>query len=130
MSDQHDESTRTEEHELAQRARRLFDESVQGLDAGTRSRLNRARQAALAGAKAHAGFRPLSPWVPATGVAAAAVIALAVWSGKPQLEEPVPSAMDADFEILLDADSLEMLEDLEFYSWLELDAIDVDENVG
>lgn len=130
MSDRNGKSTQPEEQEFAQRARQLFDESVEGLDAQTRSRLNRARQQALASADSNAGFRPLSPWVPATGVAAAAVIALAIWGGSPQPEEPAPTAMDADFEILLNADSLEMLEDLEFYSWLDLDAIELDENVG
>jgi hypothetical protein len=104
---------------LAKRAKTLFDESVEGLDAATRSKLNRGRQAAIAEAKANAGFRPLSPWVPAAGVAAAAVLAVVLWNGQAPVEEFAPDAVATDFEILLDDDSFEMLEDLEFYSWID-----------
>jgi hypothetical protein len=34
----------------------------------------------------------------------------------------VPTSTATDFEILLNEDNLEMLEELEFYSWLDLDA--------
>lgn len=105
------------EKALAEKAKRLFDESVENLDANTRSRLNRGRQAAL---EQLAGGRPAwVQWVPAAGVAAAAVIAVVLWTGEQPVDELTPVA--SDFEILLTEDSFEMLEDLEFYSWMDLD---------
>ena len=111
---------------FAEKAKQLFDESVAGLDGQTRSRLNRGRQAALDTLKTR---RPV--WVqcaPAAGVAAAAVVAVVLWTGNPPVDELTPGASAADFEILLTEDSFEMLEELEFYSWIDLDE-DVDETV-
>ena len=105
------------EKAFAEKAKRLFDESVEGLDAQTRSRLNRGRQAALE--QLAAGRRAWVQWVPAAGVAAAAVFAVVLWTGNQPVDELTPAA--SDFEILLTEDSFEMLEDLEFYSWIDLD---------
>lgn len=102
---------------FAKKARELFDESVEGLDANTRSRLNRGRQAALE--ELTAGRPAWVQWVPAAGVAAAAVFAVVLWTGNQPVDELTPAA--TDFEILLTEESFEMLEDLEFYSWIELD---------
>jgi len=97
------------------RAKRLFDESVAAQDGATQSRVNRGRQAALREIR---GRRPgWQTLVPATGIAAAIAVAVLVVNRGPDVE-----SLDApltDLEILLDEDSLEMLEDLEFYSWME-----------
>jgi hypothetical protein len=104
---------------FAEKGKQLFDESVEGLDAQTRSRLNRGRQAALAEL---ATGRPVwVQWAPAAGVAAAAVFAVVLWTGNQPVDELTPAASASDFEILLTEDSFEMLEDLEFYSWIDLD---------
>jgi len=105
---------------FATRAKALFDESVDGLDGETRSRLNRGRQKALAEA-ATGGFRWM-PWAPAGGLAAAAVIAVVIFTGNPQFAELAVPEVATDMEILLTEDSLEMIEDLEFYSWIDFDA--------
>lgn len=105
--------------DFAAKAKALFDESVDGLDAETRSRLNRGRQAALAGL---GGSRQRwMQWLPAAGVAAAAVAAVMLWSGNPQINELAVPDVAVDMEILLTEDSFEMLQDLEFYSWIDLD---------
>ena len=108
----------TAEDAFAKKAKQQFDESVQRLDGATQSRLNRARHAALA------ELRPGRPawvqWAPAAGVAAAAVLAVVLWTGNPVGEDISAPAVASDMEILLTEDSLEMLEDLEFYSWIDL----------
>lgn len=104
---------------FAKRAKRHFDQSVANLDGETRSRLNRGRQAALA--EIASGGRTWTQWAPAAGVAAAAVVAVVMWTGNPPTDELTPLSASADIEILLTEDSFEMLEDLEFYSWIELD---------
>ena len=117
------------------RTRDLLDQSAAQLDAGTLSRLNRARQAALEQLEAPPRRTPvLLHWLGAGALAAG--LALLVWRGvlpgpdagpvMPLAEAPTtvtPSAdvpvAAADFELLADPDSYALLEDLEFYAWLE-----------
>ena len=107
------------EDTFTSRAKKQFDESVENLDGETRSRLNSARHAALAELK-FGGHRWIE-WAPAAGVAAAAVVAVVLWTGDPPSDVLTPTMSNADIEILLTEDSFEMLEDLEFYSWIDLD---------
>lgn len=124
-----------DDEQLARRAKQLFDESVDSLDARTLSRLNQSRQAALAKAGSRSGFTALSPWVPAASVAAAAVFAVVLWTGQTGNDQIMRAGTVSDIEILLNEDSLEMLDELEFYSWMDLDiesraGSDEDSNVG
>ncbi|MDG2374811.1 MAG: hypothetical protein P8M18_00530 [Woeseiaceae bacterium] len=107
------------EDAFAKKAKQQFDESVERLDGETQSRLNRARHVALAelGTGRSIGVQ----WAPAAGVAVAAVLAIVLWTGNPGTEDMAAPAVASDMEILLTGDSLEMLEDLEFYSWIDLD---------
>lgn len=102
---------------FSERAAALFDTSVQTLDGQSRSRLNRARQKAMSQASRKT---PRTYWIPAAAsVAVAAIAGAMLWSAEDLDTAYVPPAATADFEILLDTDSLELLEDLEFYSWLD-----------
>ena len=109
----------TAEAAFAKKAKQQFDESVERLDGEAQSRLNRARHAALAELGTGKSIRV--QWAPAAGVAAAAVLAIVLWTGNPVSDEMSAPAVASDMEILLTEDSLEMLEDLEFYSWIDLD---------
>jgi hypothetical protein len=116
------------QEELAKRAKDLFDESVDGLDAATLSRLNQGRQRALAELDGRASHQGLwLRWVPVTGVAAAVLVTVMVINGQAPGDPPVTAS---DFEMLLEEESLEMLDDLEFYTWLELADAEADGNVG
>ncbi len=109
---EHDEQT-------GRRAKALFDESVDALDAETLSRLNRGRQHALAALGT--GANPWMRWVPAAGMATAALVAVMVLLPGPV--QPPAGALPqsvTDMEILLGEDELEMFEDLEFYTWMDL----------
>ena len=107
------------DEQLAREAKQAFDQSVDGLDAATLSRLNRGRQAALAEARQPA--RQWLRWVPATGVAAAVLLVLVMQQGPGDVD--VIAAPAPDLEILLSEESIEMLEELEFYSWLDTDEL-------
>lgn len=106
---------------LVRAAKACFDESVGRLDAGTLSRLNRARQRAVAdrGRRASPAWRGL---LSATGVAAAvAMVAVLLRAPDPAtlpVVFPVDNPVD-DAELLFGEDNLEMLEDLEFYIWMD-----------
>lgn len=115
---------------LATQAKELFDGSVERLDAATLSRLNQARHAALAELSGRRSHGHWLRWVPVTGVAVAAVVAIMVMRGPNGVDIPVESVTSTDFEMLLDDESLEMLEELEFYSWLEASDLNVNGNVG
>ena len=127
---EHDESTATEEERrLTEDAKALFDESVEQLDAQTLSRLNRSRQAALADLE-HGGrpFFGINQWVPAAGVAAAALVVVVLWRGEPEEAPVATTANVTDFELILAEDSFEMLEDLEFYAWIDMEGDIEEEN--
>jgi hypothetical protein len=115
--------------QLREQAKALFDGSVEGLDAATLSRLNQGRHRALEELRRPA-IATWGRWAPAAGVAAAAVVAVVMINGnvgEPPVSAPVTAS---DFEMLLEADSLEMLEDLEFYSLLDAVDAEADGNVG
>ena len=94
------------------------------------SRLNRGRHAALAALDSRRSASRWASWLPAAGVAAAAVAVVVVMRGTTEVagvEQPVTAT---DFEMLLDEQSLEMLEELEFYSWLESVDLTAGDHVG
>ena len=99
------------------RAKQLFDDSVDGLDAATLSRLNQARHAAIEASPRR--WPPLVRWAPVGGLATAAAVALLLFQSPAVIEPPV-DASTVDMEILLSEDNLDMLEDLEFYEWIDL----------
>ena len=124
------EKTVDSDLQFADRAKQLFDGSVEELDAATLSRLNQGRHAAL---EEMQRARPSAVWVrwlPATGVAAAALVTVMVMRGPDGIDIPVEPDVAADFEILLEGESLEMFEELEFYSWLEAADLEDNGNVG
>ena len=103
-----------------ERSRELFDDSVERIDARTRSRLNQARQRALEEVK-KGSVRRYWLAAPLGGLAAAALVALILV--RPGGEAVAPGPEDAtmaldDFDIVADADNFELIQDVEFYSWL------------
>ncbi len=115
--------------EFVSKARELFDDSVERLDAATLSQLNQGRHRALAELEA---ARPLGQWLrwaPAAGIAVAAVVAVMIMNGPISIvtDEPITAS---DFEMLLEDDSLELFEDLEFYTWLQSADLETNGDVG
>ena len=109
--------------ETERRARELFDASVDGLDGETRSRLNRARHAALAEVE-HARRSPWRSWVPAAAAASVAMLAVVLWrmpgdsmDRSAASAEGTPAA--AVVELLATSEGIDVAsEDPEFYAWL------------
>ena len=105
--------------ELERRTRELFADSVDRLDARTRSKLNQARNVALNELKTR---RTRRYWLtaPLGGLAAAVLVIVVLMNGR---ETPVNSGESGilpldDFDIVADADNFELLQDVEFYAWL------------
>jgi type VI protein secretion system component VasF len=107
------------------RATALLDASAENLDGATLSRLNRARQAALA-----ARTSRWRPWTVGAGLAgaAAAMLAIAIGlHGHVDTTTHAAAPLDAsDIDVLAsDDDTLDLSENLDFYAWLETQPADV-----
>lgn len=120
------ESKDNKDARISADAKQAFDQSVDGLDAATLSRLNRARQAALD--ELAQPNRRWQQWMPASGLAAVVLLAVFAFRGPADLD-PVNTPA-TDLEILLSEENIEMLEDLEFYSWLATQELESDSDVG
>jgi hypothetical protein len=103
-----------------QSTKRVFDESVEGLDAATRSRLTQARYRALEELKPKRRLGWQWSLAPVGTLAAAALV---VWLTIGQVPPPTEDLQETslgDLELLLAEEDLEMLdEELDFYGWLE-----------
>ncbi|TAK56436.1 MAG: DUF3619 family protein [Gammaproteobacteria bacterium] len=111
--------TEQEQRDFERRSRAAFDASVAALDGATCSRLTRARHAAL-GQFRQRSVR-VSGWLPAGALAAAAVVAVTLWTGREPAPGPGATAALAtldDLELLAAGEDFEMLgEDAAFYAW-------------
>jgi hypothetical protein len=113
--------------ELEERAAALLTESVTRIDGRVRSRLNQARQAAVAEASRNArrpGFTRSLLFMPTAGAAAAAVlVAMLVWQHRPESSLPTGeggqvTAAAEDLDLIADGEGLELMEsDGSFYEW-------------
>jgi len=119
-----------DDDQIIEKAKALFDDSVDSLDAATLSRLNQGRHRALAELQRASSVGPWLRWLPATGIAAAALLAVMVMRGPDGVDTIAGPATASDFEMLLEEDSLDMLEELEFYYWLEASDLEANGNVG
>lgn len=114
--------------QFERRAKSLFDDSVEELDAAALSRLNQGRHAALESLHSGRSAAVWGRWVPLAGMAAAVLVTVMLVQ-TPDVAT-LPGDAFADFEILLEDDSLELYEELEFYSWLESTDLDAGGNAG
>jgi hypothetical protein len=101
-----------QETEFVGRLRQQLDRHADQLDEVTASRLRAARRRAL-----EANTRRAFRWLPVSGVAAAAaaLLAVLVW----QQHSGDLAAVQEDWDILAAGEELELIEELEFYDWLE-----------
>jgi hypothetical protein len=114
---------------IEDRVRRALDDEVARYDAALLSRLKRARQQVL---DEGLSSRRRAAHSPGLGWAAAACLLLAVvFAPWPPESGPAPvPAMDTaatagnDLDLLLAADDMDVIEDLEFYAWLQQQSLD------
>lgn len=104
-------------------ARAALEDSAQALDAATLSRLNQARQRALA--ERAPQHRPLR-WTRRLAIAASLVLGVALlWPDPPSPTSgnnaglPVAATLSPEDAELLAEGELEMTDELEFYAWLD-----------
>ena len=118
MSPPDERLTRFEEQ-----TRAVLTESVTRIDSRVRSRLNQARQAAIAEVS-RPSRRPRLLLMPAAGaVAAAVLVAMVFWQHRPETVLPVNDGGQMvaaeDLDLIADTDGLDMLQDSDgtFYEW-------------
>ena len=117
--------TNNDQDPMLERVKQELQSGNDKLEAQVLSRLNQARQKALAQAP-QAWWKPtwLGASVVPAGTLAAVVLAVAVFFQTGN-QVAVPETVD-DLEVLMAEESLELYEDLEFYVWLE----EVEANAG
>ncbi len=105
-------------NDFLNRSRQQLDDSIEHLDGETLSRLNQARQAALASQQKHSPFS--RNWLPASVTAALSLAIIGSWLlySTPQPDNLVQTAQLDDLELLSSSTDLELLEELEFINWL------------
>jgi len=114
-----------DDRRLEQTSRALYRRRAAALEPEVRKRLAEARREALARAERPAGrglrLPVLVPAGAAAAVAAAAVILLIRQPGTDTDYAPLAGTSEPaeDMEILLSSEELELLDDLDFYLWLE-----------
>ncbi|MGI9330158.1 MAG: hypothetical protein ACR2QB_05525 [Gammaproteobacteria bacterium] len=125
MNEPDGKTTTPEQEAFAARLGQRLRDSAEELDGPARSRLNQARHSALQ------EIRPRSWWLGAPALAglataAVAIIAVSLWLPATQAPQPlVPEGIqETDLELLMAEESLDMLEDLEFYTWLAMAELD------
>jgi len=109
---------------LLERVRAALDAGAGTLDAPTLARLRAARRAALARAgerrRWYAWPAPPRAWLlPAGGFASLAVVALTVALFTASQPGAAPHTALEDVELLSSKADLELLDDLDFYAWLQ-----------
>ncbi|HEY3809461.1 MAG TPA: hypothetical protein VGL50_05935 [Steroidobacteraceae bacterium] len=115
----------------------LLVKSVESLPAQTRSRLTRARYAALA-SRPTLSERLTRRWVPASAGALAAAVLAVMFLGMPHGESPAPlplaNATPEDLEMLADSDAVQLGRDddvdYDFYEWAVGEAKGTGTSVG
>jgi len=100
---------------LLQQANAALDDSLNEIDAATRSKLNQMRHRALEKKTSAWQRMNLSQW----GAAAACTLAVTLWLGQTptELSNSVEASL-ADTNLQLLQEDLEMLEDLDMLFWL------------
>jgi hypothetical protein len=127
MSEENSGAPRTA---LEERSRTLFLESVERIDMRTRSRLTRARHAALEAAlraRPRSWFMRMPVLTSAAGAAAAMVLGVSLWVHAPAVHHgptPADTSNFEDLDIVASSDNsqdnIEMLQDdPDFYAWAE-----------
>jgi hypothetical protein len=117
----------TDESRWLAQLRSQLNEDARDFDAATASRLNRARQRALDEglARRRSRYRFLAYALTAS---IAAMLAVSLLVRIPERTEPMPTVAAPttadDLELLAGSEELEMIENLEFYAWLELQSLD------
>ena len=101
---------------MLDRSRQALDQSLEDLDAATISLLNQIRHTA----QAETSARRWHWWLPVSSLATACAILVAINLSPRTPTKPtqVESSL-GDLELLASSENLEMLEELEFYAWLE-----------
>lgn len=105
------------DEDFEKRVRADLKRSVQDLDPGLRARLGSMASAAAR----HSGTRGRKSWLlalPAGGGVAAAALMVFLWTDKGVDPARHPTGAE-DLSLLLNVENLELLEQMEFYRWLD-----------
>lgn len=114
---------RHDDQEFEQRARSALDDSVNDMDAATRSRLAAMRTRACEQPPSLLRWLSTGHWLPASALAASLIIAVVIAirpAPAPSPEQSFVAEADITLELLLDEEAQESDSDPDFYVWLDV----------
>ena len=137
-----DQHEHPDDDAFALRVKELMDAEADGLNASVRSKLNQARQAALeempAAKPGLFGFSSFN-WGPVSTIVMVICISVMLWFFDLTLIEELSEATVADaeveisaddFEMLLSMGELELVNELDFYTWLGVELESDEDGTG
>ena len=112
-------SNETDKTPFERRASQVLRDSADSLDAATRSKLTQARHAALGNISARPAWLDMRVLAPGGAVAAAAVVAMLLWSSAGHRPAGDSGGALDDIELIADADAYDISQesDLDFIEW-------------
>lgn len=113
------------EEALVAHIKQQLDDSCDSLDYATQLKLKQAREKALSQSAASTSRLKRWQWIGIPSLAATAAVAIITISSvinTPSSGESPESLFFQDLELLAAEEDLELIEELEFYQWLESDA--------
>ena len=118
-----------QQDKFEQKVKASLDSDLQQLDADTRQQLASRRQQALT--KPTSKWRKASYWLPAGSLALCSLFA-ALMFFKPNLNDSQPANHDqlAVFELLDNAEELDVMTDPDFYAWIDETLTEDSENAS
>lgn len=111
--------TEDDRKRLEEKARVDYRAAISGIDPKDAARLAAARRKAMLDGRAMGPVRWMLPAGAAAAIAAGLIIGLP--GSDPDYPELVATDAVEDMELLLADESLEMIEDLDFYLWLDVE---------
>ena len=97
-----------------------LEQSTEALDASVQARLHEARRRALAGYKGspHSSYRRWPIWTSAVAATAVLSVSVLFWQ-QSGTEAVLPELVAGDLELITNSEEFALLDELEFYQWLE-----------
>ena len=102
------------EQKWLEKARDVLESNIGRIDAETQSKLTRIRNQAL---EHKAGRKPYLYGLPVAALATACLV-LAIVVNMPEQQSQQEELLD-DLDLITTSESLDLIEELEFYEWLE-----------
>jgi hypothetical protein len=119
-NDEQPNSKQSDDEQFERKVKASLNANVDALDIDTRNRLTAIRQQALNQKPQHIKWPTLNNWLPATTLAFCSLFAVfLVFNPQNQANLPLQNDQLTMFELLNNAEELDVMIDPDFYAWMD-----------